>query len=86
MKTLETQQDETSRARWKVALAKELYRRGFDKADIIKLYRFIDWLMILPEELERACFQEIEHFEEEQRMPYITTAERIGIEKEMAEK
>ncbi len=81
LKTLETRQDETSRARWKVTLAKALYKRGFSKDDIIKLYRFIDWLMILPEYLEQACFQEIEQFEEEHHMPYITTAERIGIEK-----
>lgn len=81
LKTLETQQDEASRARWKVTLAKELYKRGFSKADIVKLYRFIDWLMVLPEDLERACFQEIVQFEEEHKMPYITTAERIGIEK-----
>ena len=81
LKTLETQQDEASRARWKVTLAKELYKRGFSKADIVKLYRFIDWLMVLPKELEEACYREIVQFEEEQKMPYITTAERIGIEK-----
>jgi hypothetical protein len=85
LKTLETQQDESSRARWKVTLAKELYKRGFSKTDIVKLYRFIDWLMVLPEDLERSCFQEILHFEEEQHMPYITTAERIGIEKGIKE-
>lgn len=45
------------------------------------LYRFIDWLMRLPEDLEQRCFQELLEFEEAQRMPYITTAERIGIEK-----
>lgn len=47
----------------------------------IDLYRFIDWLMRLPEDLEQTCFQEIRAFEEEQRMPYITIAERIGEER-----
>ncbi len=81
LKTLETQKNDTSRSRWKITLTKELYRRGFSKADIVKLYRFIDWLMRLPEDLEQQCFQELLEFEEAQRMPYITTAERIGIKK-----
>jgi hypothetical protein len=85
LKTIETQQDDRNRSRWKVTLAKELYKRGFSKADIVKLYRFIDWLMILPEELERQCFEELRHVEEEYRMPYITTAERIGREKGLKE-
>ena len=37
--------------------------------------------MVLPEELERAYHLEIIKFEEKQKMQYITTAERIGIEK-----
>jgi predicted transposase YdaD len=64
-----------------LSLTKELYRRGFSKSDILKLYHFIDWLMMLPEALEQTCYQEIVQFEEEQKMPYITTAERIGQEK-----
>ncbi len=81
LKTLETQKDDTSRSRWKVTLTKELYRRGFSKADIVKLFRFIDWIMRLPEELEKRYYQEIVQFEEEIKMPYMTIAERIGMEK-----
>ncbi len=85
LKTLETQKDDQSRMRWKVSLTKELYRRGFSRSDILKLYHFIDWLMVLPEDLEQACYRDIEQFEEEHKMPYITTAERIGRTKGLAE-
>lgn len=81
LKTLETRKDDDKRAYWKVNLTKELYHRGFSKRDILKLYHFIDWLMLLPDALEQQCYQEIVHFEEEQKMPYITTAERIGLKK-----
>lgn len=81
LKTLDTRTDNESRARWKVRLMKELYRRGFSRAEILKLYHFIDWLMILPEVLEQQCYQKLVQFEEAQKMPYITTAERIGLKK-----
>ncbi|HBL62825.1 MAG TPA: hypothetical protein DDZ80_31965, partial [Cyanobacteria bacterium UBA8803] len=37
--------------------------------------------MTLPEELERAFLQDINQYEEERKMPYISSVERIGIEK-----
>ncbi|QTA91487.1 hypothetical protein [Desulfonema magnum] len=37
--------------------------------------------MVLPAELEDAYHQELMEFEEKEKMQYITTAERIGIEK-----
>jgi len=45
------------------------------------LYKFIDCLINLPEELGRKFHEEIIRYEEEKKMPYITTAEKIGIEK-----
>lgn len=42
-------------------------------------------MMALPEPLAAIAWQEIQEFEEEKSMPYITTAERIGIEKGLAE-
>ncbi|MEC4991450.1 MAG: hypothetical protein SAJ37_22170 [Oscillatoria sp. PMC 1068.18] len=41
---------------------------------------FIDWMMILPTELEAEFEQELTQFEEEKRMPYITSIERRGWE------
>jgi len=53
--------------------------------DILNLFRFIDWVMGLPEALEAALWQEITEYEEAQRMPYVTSVERIGIKKGMAQ-
>ena len=57
------------------------YDKGYSKEEILLLYRFIDWLLVLPEEINRRFHEEIIRYEEEKRMPYITTAERIGMEK-----
>ena len=55
--------------------------RGFSKKDVLNLYRFIDWVIDLPRNLEQDFLTEIEAFEGAKKMPYITSAERIGIEK-----
>ncbi|MDM8550007.1 hypothetical protein QUF72_08025, partial [Desulfobacterales bacterium HSG2] len=81
LRTMETKKDTRKRFRYKVELTKELCRQGMDKSDILNLYLFIDWIMRLPEDLEIAYHREIIKFEEERKMQYITTAERIGIEK-----
>jgi hypothetical protein len=78
LKTLETAKDKNSRLKWKIELTKNLYRQGFKKQDIINLYRFTDWIMALPAKHETAYHKELVKFEEEQKMQYITTAERIG--------
>ena len=36
--------------------------------------------MALPNDLEKACHRELTKYEEEIKMPYVTTAERIGRE------
>ncbi|MDM8522748.1 hypothetical protein QUF80_05185 [Desulfococcaceae bacterium HSG8] len=81
LRTMETKKDARKRFHYKIGLTRELYRRGFGKSDIINLYRFIDWIMRLPEDLEKIYHQEIIKFEEERKMQYVTTAERIGEEK-----
>ena len=62
-------------------MVKGLYEQGFSREDILELFRFIDWLMALPEEMERCFDEEITHYEEEKQMSYITSVERIGIQK-----
>jgi len=38
-------------------------------------------LIQLPEELENEFWYEIKQYEEERRMPYVTSVERIGVKK-----
>ncbi|MFL9452237.1 MULTISPECIES: RpnC/YadD family protein [Nostocales] len=81
LKAIETRSDRNARLQSKLALTKRLYELGFEREDIINLFQFIDWMMSLPSELEQEFWQEIRTFEESRRMPYITSVERIGIEK-----
>jgi hypothetical protein len=48
---------------------------------VLDLFRFIDWVLNLPESLKREFWQELRTFEEERRMPYITSVEEIGFER-----
>ena len=43
--------------------------------------RFIDLLMVLPEPLEELYLDAVEAYEEGKQMPYITSAERIGVKR-----
>jgi hypothetical protein len=63
-----------------VRLARLLYQRGYARAEIERLYKFIDWLLQLPPELEESVWRQVQVIEEEQRMAYITYAERRGLE------
>ena len=81
LKTQETRHDVAERHVWKFRLIRRLYEQGYAKEDIIGLFRFIDWLMRLPEEAEAALWHDIQAYEEEERMDYITSVERIGIKK-----
>ena len=78
LKMQETQGKPKQRKESKFALIRKLYEQGLDEQDIRNLYRFIDWVMILPERLENKFWEELKQFEEEQTMPYLTTGERIG--------
>ena len=80
LKTLETNRDPLSRKRWKLRLVKLLYQRGYDRADVIKLLRFIDWLLTLPKALEDDFWRELKIYQEETDMPYVTSLERFAKE------
>ena len=83
LKALETQADAEQRKAAKWQLLRRLYEQGYARADILNLFRFIDWVLGLPEELEEALWQEIAEYEEAKRMPYVTSVERIGMRKGM---
>jgi hypothetical protein len=49
----------------------------------LNLFRFIDWMMQLPDELEKVFWEEIRHYEEDKHMPYVTSVEKIGYQRGM---
>ncbi len=70
-----------TRYQWKALLTKMLYEKGYSEKSILELYQFLDGIMVLPEDMEIQYNEEIEAYEKEKTVPYITTAERIGIQK-----
>lgn len=81
LRLIETSRNAQRRLEWKLILTKMLYERGYSEREVIDLFRFLDWMFFLPEDLQRQYREEIEQFEEEKKMPYVTTIERMGVEK-----
>jgi hypothetical protein len=81
LQSMATRDHPGNRKVWKVRLIKGLLDRGLNAADIRQLFKMIDWLLELPEELAKQFDQEIEDYEKEKKMEYVTSVERHGIEK-----
>jgi len=81
LQALATRRKPEDRYRWKLRLVKSLYERGFTRQQILDLFRFIDWLLVLPVELEEGFREELARYEEEGNMPYVTSIERMAIER-----
>jgi hypothetical protein len=65
----------------KYRLVRLLYRQGWDRQRVLDLFAVLDWMMSLPPLLAQRLWQDIDAFDEEKRMPYVTSIERIGIAK-----
>lgn len=81
LKTLETRDSPEARALWKLRLVRGLYERGLSREDILELFRFINWVMDLPIELEAPFWQEVKQLKEERQMPYLTNLEQMFIDR-----
>ncbi len=90
LKTKATHRNPESRLQWKLSLVRRLFERGYSREDVLGLFRFIDWIMVLPDELARSFKAEVRSSEEAQRMRYVTSIERLakeeGIEEGMLQK
>jgi hypothetical protein len=80
LKAQATRRDPDGRLQWKLRVVKGLYERGYRREEILELFRFVDWLLVLPDELERGFKETMIQYEEEKKMPYITSVERLGIQ------
>jgi hypothetical protein len=78
LKTKETHNQPTERKHWKLHLMTMLYDRGYSEQDILELHNFLDWLMYLPEDLERQFQVELAVFEAAKQMKYVTAVERMA--------
>jgi len=75
---LATRGDAEARYAEKLKLTRRLYERGLSKQLILELYRFIDWVLRLPEALELKYTDTIYQIEESKNMPYLSFVERRG--------
>jgi hypothetical protein len=46
--------------------------------EVRRLFWLVDWMMILPEELEQEFRQDLARFEEERHVPYVSSIERLA--------
>jgi hypothetical protein len=81
LKTQDTQGDPQLRRTTKLTMARALLQKGFDRQTVIDLLRFIDWLLALPPELEQGFWQDLIAFQEENRMPYLLSLERMALDR-----
>ncbi|HAT49723.1 MAG TPA: cytosolic protein [Alphaproteobacteria bacterium] len=70
--------DDRYLAKW--TLIRKLYQKGWDRKLVIDLFHFIDWVLHLPDELDKKLCMEIVAFEENKEMPYISSMERFGFQ------
>jgi flagellar biosynthesis/type III secretory pathway protein FliH len=73
-----TRDDMSERSLVKWNLTRRLYETGLSKKDVLELYRLVDWLIGLPEELEQDFKQQLREYEKSKVMPYVTSIERMA--------
>ncbi|MBC6419779.1 MAG: transposase [Prochloron sp. SP5CPC1] len=86
LKTRATHKNPASRLNWKLSLVRRLYEGGYNRSDVVKLFRFIDWIMFLPPELARGFKAEVRNYEEVRKVRYVTSIERLAREEGIIEK
>jgi hypothetical protein len=77
----DTRRNDRHRFQEKWGLVRRLYETGYTREQIVQLFRFIDWMLALPENLAQSFDRQLARYEEEKSMPYITGIERRGIER-----
>ena len=58
-----------------------LYIQGWQRQRVIDLFTIIDWMLALPKPQERQVWQDIEQIERKAQMKYVTSVERLAIER-----
>jgi hypothetical protein len=77
LRTQATTKDLTGRLRWKLSLVKRMYELGYSRDKILQLFDLIDRLMALPPNLDLNFKTELKQFEDDKKMAYITSVQRI---------
>jgi hypothetical protein len=70
--------DDKKKSTVKWEFIRQCYEKGYAKEQIDILLKFIDWIIQLPEDLNRQLSEKISKIEEVHKMPYVTSWERIA--------
>jgi len=81
LKAMETKKGYEQRKIWKMNLLRLMLQKGHNREEIFHLLRFIDWVLKLPEEVNKELWEEFNNLEEVKKMPYISGYEKLLIEK-----
>ncbi|MDD1448126.1 hypothetical protein MEN98_18815 [Dolichospermum sp. ST_sed8] len=81
LKTKATNSNLSAREQWKWNLARLLYERGYNRKEIVDLYKVIDLMMALSEDLQLSFEEKFSNYQEERKMPLLTNIERRTIER-----
>jgi hypothetical protein len=81
LKTKATTGDMEQRRQWKWTLVRGLYERGYNKEDILELFRLVDWMMTLPEEFQISFEEQLECYQEENKMPILSQIETRAMQR-----
>lgn len=85
LRSRQTRHDPERRLRWKTRLVRRLYELGYQRQEVVDLFRFIDWVMELPEELETRFEENLQRLKSETNMEYISRYERRSHERGFVE-
>lgn len=79
--TRRTRQSPSARFDAKRRLVRLLYARNWTRQRILDFFSVLDWMMRLPRDLEQRLWQDIENIEGGRKVKYVTSAERLAIER-----
>jgi hypothetical protein len=80
LKTKATSQKFRERKQWKWTVVRALVSKGYSRDEVVNLFRFIDRMMALPDELQREFKTELRRSREEGIMPFISRVEEMAKE------
>jgi hypothetical protein len=78
MEALRTAGDAEGRYRAKWQLVRSLYDLGYNAQQVREIFRLVDWMMHLRIDLEERFQSQLQEFEEQNQMPYVTSIERLA--------
>ena len=81
LKTKATTSNLSEREQWKWNLSRLLYEKDYNKKEITDLYKVIDLMMTLSEDLQLKFENKLTQYEEERKMPLLTNIERRALQK-----